>query len=368
MKLAAPQHHSGSYCNTTEHLFRMSGRRWPCHCYARLAVVGAICLIILAGIPGEYSYAEMTVDEVMGVTPFSSEDWELVKNGKTASTELVKVADRELAIGVACLIKEDGRDLLQPFRVERPMLSAKILEAFGQIGKEATLGALQEVSLGDRAAEEARHYLQAEPGFGLNLSAAEIHMFKSIKAKNVGEASISQVHKTIQSQLFQRLEAYREKGLDGIDEYAREDGESTQLAQNLRASMNASKGLKELAPYFHRAWLAYPGGMTANAKESFFWCRLDIEDRPALSLAHRIDAKSDGAEIIGERYFYISRFFDVAHTLVALVPTKEGNLFFYVNRFWVDYWNGLVSVRRAIGKQVMAGRMKKRLERLGICK
>lgn len=368
MKLAALQHYSDSYCRTTERISRLSGRdcfgRWR----LRLGVVGVICLIILAGIPGEYSYAEMTVDEVLGVTPFSSEDRDLVKNGETASTELIKVADRELAIGVACLIKEDGRDLLQPFRVAKPMLTPKILEAFGQIGKQSTLDSLNGVSLGPKESEEALYYLQAKPGFGLNLSTAEIDVFTSIKVKKPDEASIAQVHKAIQNQLFQRLVSYREKGLDGIDEYAREEGESTQLARDLKASMDASRGLKELAPDFYRAWLEYPGSMLANAKETFFWCRLDIEDRPALALAHRIDAKSNVAEIIGERYFYISRFFDVAHTLVALVPTKQGTLFFYVNRFYVDYWSGLVPVRRAVGKQVMAGRMKKRLKKLGICK
>ena len=368
MKLTALQHYSDSYCTTTERVSRFLGRRWLCYCRQSLIALGIICLIILSGIPGEYCFADMTIDEVLSVTPLSSEDWDLVKNGETASTELIKVADRELAIGVACLIKEDGRDLLQPFRVAKPMLTSKIVEAFGQIDGGATLDALQRVSLGDKAAEEVRHYLQAKPGFGLNLSTAEIDMFQSIKVKNPGEDSIAQVHETIQNQLFQRLVAYREKGLDGIDEYAREEGESTQLARDLKASMDASQGLKKLAPNFHRAWLEYPGSMPANAKETFFWGRLDVDNRPALALAHRIDAKSDGAEIIGERYFYISRFFDVAHTLVALVPTKEGTLFFYVNRFWVDYWNGFAPVRRAVGQQVMAGRMKKRLERLGICK
>jgi hypothetical protein len=366
--MTEPQRYSDYHCSIIDRIYSVSGRGWFGRWRLKLAVLGAICLIILAGRPSEYSYAEMTVDEVLGVTPFSSEDRDMVKNGITVSTELIKVADRELAIGVACLIKEDGRDLLQTFREESPLLTPEFLKTFGQIGTGATLGALQEVSLGDRAAEEAQHYLQAKPGFGLNLSVAEIDMFKSVKVKKPGEANIAQVHKIIQNQLFHRFVAYRDKGLDGIDDYARKGGKSTQLARDLKASLNASQGLKELAPYFYRAWLEYPGSMPANAKEIFFWCRLDIKDRPALSLAHRIATKFDTTEIIGERYFYISRFFDVAYALVALVPTKEGTLFFYVNRFWVDYWSGLVSLKRAVGKQIMAGRMKTRLENLGICR
>lgn len=365
--MTEPQY-SDYHGSIIDRIYSISGRGWFGRWRLKLAVLGAICLIILAGRPSEYSYAEMTVDEVLDVTPFSSRDSDMVKKGKTVSTELIKVADRELAIGVACLIKEDGRDPLQTFRVERPMLTPDFLRTSGQIGTGATLDALQEVSLGERATDEAHHYLQAKPGFGLNLSAAEIDMFKAIKVKKPGGANIAQIHKIIQNQLFHRFAAYRDKGLDGIDDYAREDGESTQLARDLKASLNASQGLKELAPYFHRAWLEYPGSMPANAKEIFFWCRLDIEDRPALSLAHRIATKFDGTEIIGERYFYISRFFDVAYALVAVVPTKEGTLFFYVNRFWVDYWSGPVSLKRAVGKQIMASKMKKRLEKLGICR
>jgi hypothetical protein len=366
--MTEPQRHSDYHCSIIDRIYSISRRGWFGRWRTKLAVLGAICLIILAGGPSEYSYAQMTVDEVLDVTPFSSKDRDLVKNGQTVSTELIKVADRELAIGVACLIKEDGRDILQTFRAERSLLTPEFLRTSGQIGAGATVAALQEVSLGDSAAEEAQNYLQAKPGVGLNLSAAEIDMFKAIKVKKPGEANIAQVHKIIRNQLFHRYVAYRDKGLDGIADYAREDGETTQLARDLKASLNASPGLKELAPYFHRVWLEYPGSMPANAKETFFWSRLDIEDRPALALAHRIATKFDGTEVIGERYFYISRFFDVAYALVAVVPTKEGTLFFYVNRFWVDYWSGLVSLKRAVGKQIMAGRMKKRVEDLGICR
>ena len=108
--MTEPQRYSDYHCSIIDRIYRISGRGWFGRWRLKLAVLGAICLIILAGGPSEYSYAETTVDEVMGVTPFSSEDSDMVKNGKTVSTELIKVADRELAIGVACLIKEDGRD------------------------------------------------------------------------------------------------------------------------------------------------------------------------------------------------------------------------------------------------------------------
>ena len=153
--MTEPQRYSDYDCSIIDRIYSISGRGWFSRWRLKLAVLGAICLIILAGRPSEYSYAEMTVDEVLGVTPFSSKDRDMVKKGITVSTELIKVADRELAIGVACLIKEDGRDLLQTFRVEGPLLTPEFLKTFGQIGTGETLGALLDVSLGDRAAEEA---------------------------------------------------------------------------------------------------------------------------------------------------------------------------------------------------------------------
>ena len=150
--MTEPKSYSDHNCSIIERIYSISGRGWFGRWRPKLAVLGAICLIILAGRPSEYSYAQMTVDEVLDYTPFSSKDSDKVKKGKTASTELIKVADRELAIGVACLIKEDDRDPLQAFRAKRPMLTPEFLRTSGQIGSGATVGTLQEVSLGDGAA------------------------------------------------------------------------------------------------------------------------------------------------------------------------------------------------------------------------
>ena len=54
--------------------------------------------------------------------------------------------------------------------------------------------------------------------------------------------------------------------------------------------------------------------------------------------------------------------------LVAVVSVEEGDLFFYVNRFWVDEWSGMPSLKHKLGQKMMGGEMRNRIERHEICR
>ena len=41
----------------------------------------------------------------------------------------------------------------------------------------------------------------------------------------------------------------------------------------------------------------------------------------------------------------------LSYTLVAVVSVEEGDLFFYVNRFWVDEWSGMPSLKHKLGQK-----------------
>ena len=313
--------------------------------------------------------AQATVKSILSSTPFSKKDASGVKKGKTVSTGLKEVSERELAAGAACLIKGDASGRLDAFRSEqRPLFKRSIMKAFGRLDPKDPSKSLEKLTLGEKAAEEAKQYLQFKPGFGLNLSAAEIEAFEALKAKPEDEGTVEKVHELIRRQLLERYTAFRQKGSSGIAEYAREKGSVTQPAQEQLATLEIAQGLQKLFPAYHRALLNYPADMPAGAEETFFWCRLRVDKRPVLVLAHRIDASFEKGEIIGERYFYCSRFCNAGFTVLALAPVKEGTLFLYGNRFWIDYWSGIPRLKHRFGQKVMSGSMEERMEREEICK
>lgn len=74
----------------------------------------------------------------------------------------------------------------------------------------------------------------------------------------------------------------------------------------------------------------------------------------------RADASYADGEIVGELYYYASRFFNAGYALAALVPVQEGLLLFYIHRFWVDYWSGMPKVKQSLGQKLMSSEMLER--------
>ena len=64
----------------------------------------------------------------------------------------------------------------------------------------------------------------------------------------------------------------------------------------------------------------------------------------------------------------MSHFFDVSQRVAAVTRLDSGeDLLIYVERAWVDYWTGLVSIKRKIGRKVLTKQMEHLLEDHGIC-
>ena len=173
----------------------------------------------------------------------------------------------------------------------------------------------------------------------------------------------------VEELLHARYLAYREQGLAGAVPYARGDGEDVSPGEELRQTEVAMIGLHELYPDFHNAWLSYPSSMPEDiVRDDYFWLKLDIEDRPTFVLSHRLEARNEDRHLVGVRDFYMSHFFDVSQRVAVVTRLDSGeDLLIYVERAWVDYWTGLASIKRKIGRKVLTRQMEHLLEDHGIC-
>jgi len=123
--------------------------------------------------------------------------------------------------------------------------------------------------------EEAEALLDAEPGDGFNLSAAEIESFKTLKQmpSNTTQEAVLQHYREI---LFRRFEAYRREGIRAIAPYVREESRDSKPSLELH---QAAKANAVLLRYFHalyKAWLDYQT-LPPGADEAFLWVEKKVE-------------------------------------------------------------------------------------------
>ena len=139
--------------------------------------------------------------------------------------------------------------------------------------------------------------------------------------------------------------------------------------KELRKTEDNMKGLHELYPGFHNAWLSYPRNVPENiVGDDYFWVKTNIDDRPAFILSHRLVTSSEDMQLVGIRDYYISHFFDASQRVAVVNRLESGeDILIYIERAWVDYWSGFASLSKKIGHKVMMKQMEYLLEDHGIC-
>lgn len=307
----------------------------------------------------------MTIEKVLDITPFTARDWETIKNRGTAETTIASASTREIAVGVACLLDKNQTDPLEPIREPRPMLPEQFVTAYGVLPKSLDPGAFNTLTLGDYAREEASKYRDFKGGFGLNLSRQEIDLFDSKQPRSEGETH--HFYNMLQQQLLNRLSAYRKDGLAGMAPYDRGGREAAVPAEELRRTLDTAKPLQLFFPELYQIWTNYPNVSQANTREHFMWANVNLDNRPAIILSHRVELDLGERQIIAERFVYSSRFINTGYALSAVMPVKEGRLFFYIYRVWIDRWRGLARIKQSAGQKLMIQKMEEHLNNLGIC-
>jgi hypothetical protein len=324
-----------------------------------------ICALLMLLPTAQAVHAAPALEQVLNEPYFDASDIEAVLKGGFGVAKIREVSDREIAVVIACLVKGTREQALAPFLGDSLPVDEKLLQDQRRINTESPEGSFGGIALASSDRDEIRHYLDAKPGVGLNLSSDEIAAFQALK----GTDDLHQVEVVLEDILRSRYMSYRNKGLAGALPYAREKGDQVSPGEELRKTEENMNGLHELYPDFHNAWLSYPRELPEDiVGEDFFWVKLNIDERPAFILSHRLVANNEDIHLVGIRDYYVSHFFDVSQRAAVVTRLESGDdVLIYIERAWVDYWSGFASLSKKVGHKVMKVQLEHLLEDHGIC-
>lgn len=248
--------------------------------------------------------------------------------GRVVSRAIQESGRNEVGAAVAMIVDvppERVRDRVRAVGLSE--LDPSVM-AHGSIGKPATAASFAGLRI---PPAELDRLARAAPGGDLNLATEEIAALADA-APNGPEA----VGDRFRELLAKRVEAYRARGLAGIAPYARASNASTSPGDALRAALEASTVLHRFAPAAHEALSRYPQALPAGFEERFSWALVDVQDRPAVVLVHRLVGPVDGGTLVAERQFYASQGFDALQVVIGVLPIEgdgqPGSAVIYSNR------------------------------------
>ena len=141
------------------------------------------------------------------------------------------------------------------------------------------------------------------------------------------------------------------------------------MHQQLITSVQESQAVKKLYPKLYDFLIHYPQVVELTITDDSFWYMVNLGDRPAIGLSHRLHTKIGTASFIFERAYYISHTLDSIQVLITLIPVQEGTLLIYSNRTWTEKISGLFSsIKRKIAYKIMISGMENVLKKLDVCR
>jgi len=297
-----------------------------------------------------------------------SEQIPQLERGEIVSYDVSETSQKELAIGVAMILPVGLPQIVDYIKKGNLGATESDVIASGPLADNADLNSFKKFGFSDKQLDEAKAFLDAEPGDEFNLSKPELDSLKSLQAglENADDKTlIKTANQKYREILLQRLQAYRKSGLAGIAAYSR-DGGSADPAAELRSDAVNSKAWARYFPELQQAWLNYPAtALPANTSEQFLWLNRRIEDRPTAILTHRVMVTGETGGIIVSRQFYVGHSYNSSHVVAGGLPYKDGTLVFYSIRSSTDQVAGMgSSLKHSIGREQMKKEMIKRLQRL----
>lgn len=284
---------------------------------------------------------------------FTPEQIDAANRGEIVRREDQPASPRELTAAMLFLVEVPPDALVKDLqaglgtRVQPDLLAAGTFQGGGSPADLAKL------TLDPDAAKQAKAYLGAEPGEGLNLSRDEIAAFERLGPN----ASAAQVLEQVRTALLTRLGAYQSGGLAAIAPYARSGGER-QPGEELRIATEANAALAKYAPAARRALLEYPQAKPPGTQEAFQWARFLAHGEPTITLTHALFVPDGDAWVVAQRQFYVSTGYNVEQAVAALLPVKKGTAVIYGNRTSTDQVAGFGgSAKRSIGSKLLASQL-----------
>jgi hypothetical protein len=301
-----------------------------------------------------------TADEVLQELHLSDNDRENIRQGKIVDWSASEGSERELALGMAFLVKAKPEDLAKMYREALVLKEVSVITAHGKLTGEGTMADLAGVVLQPNGEKEAGRYLNVEPGSELNLDAKEMAAFQALKAGgNADAVPVQKVEALVRQELLARYQAYRSKGLSGIAPYERGHGEQRNAGDELLLSTKELTGVAKHLPAFHKFLLSYPQGLAKdeakNLEEFFYWLNIDVFGRPTYVLVHRLLYHVGDAALAVERHYYTSHDYNSMLQGIAALPTKDGTFLFYIGRVSTDQVGGFgSSMKHPVSRAITA--------------
>jgi hypothetical protein len=308
-------------------------------------------------------------NEVLQELQISDRDRQQIWEGKIVTWTATEGSDRELAIGMALLVKTSPENLAELFREATIFKTESAITAHGRIAGDGQLADFTGLKLEPNGEKEARRYLNAKPGDDLNLDMKEIAAFQALKsASKDGAVPIEKVEALIREGLLARYQAYHTKGLAGTAPYARTSRQHVFARDELALATKQSKLLAKYLPSVSNVMLNYPATKIREGeefKEQFFWLNVEVFGRPTYVLSHRMHFRIGEASIVVDRHFYASHDYNSLQQGVAALPTKDGMVATYLSRVSTDQVTGFgSSAKRAVARTLMGSYLKDMLETL----
>jgi hypothetical protein len=302
--------------------------------------------------------AAPTVAEVGAELGLDRDAIDRVTQGKMVDLPAHDAFERDLSVGFVFLVKGAPRELAQSFRRYRDLGADPNVVASHRIDCAADLDGLR---LTPHGADEVHRFTAAQPGDALNLSPSEIASFNALGSSATQSAIEDQLHKM----LWSRVQAYRASGLAGIAPYARSDGEQRRPGEELqRVVAQASALLQKHAPPFADALTRYPRAKPSDLEEAFYWVVHNQDNRPTVTLRHRMTLAIGDAVMAADRELYVSQGYNEMQAIGALVPVDGGTIVFYSAHTSTDRVGGAATaMKHSIGRKVMSKQLKEIFER-----
>jgi hypothetical protein len=295
--------------------------------------------------------AQPSAAQVLSDLGWSASDQQRVLNGEFVTTDTAGVADADLALSIAFLVKTSPDDL------SRQIIAGNMINTDPQVresGEFSDAGSLARLQISPDATEA---FLKARPGEALNLSADEIAAFNALRSSGP-EVALSQVRKM----LLNRFRAYKTSGLTGIAPYDR-GGQTTDVADELRKASDALVVLRKYMPAFQQVLLDFPHATAPGMSQAFRWVHYDIDGSSTLVLMHEIAAADGDARAVVQRQYYVSNGYNAEQAVAGFLPVQGGTVVAYTNHTFTDQVSGFGGgVKRSIGRRMMASKLTQMFE------
>jgi len=327
-----------------------------------LALALSVCCGVLQAAPG--------VGDVLGHMPFTDEHVSDVLQGAVVTTGVHPMSDREIAVGLACLLnaRAAGQDVesIAAGMWESPR---RRVTSSGEIFGGDVERAFAPLRFPAGSTQEIARYLDAGPSETLNLSAAEIARFQALRAGGAAASNTSAMEAAVRKSLAHRYQAYRSDGIEGIAPYSRKVDNVTEAGLELEQTLRNAVYLARHMPRLHAFLKRYPDNPDPGSKERFFWYVSSLDQRPSFALGHRVSVTKSDMSVLVERLYYVSHTLNSGQLAIAVMPTREGRLLVYVNRVWSDELSGglFASLKKSAAHNYLKHEMSTLLDQLRIC-